>query len=158
MRGYNRRKSPQRISAFSDPDGVFNANTSETEKALYFALKRAGIDFEYQFRVNLSPVSVHKNKKVLLLSDRGAAQVFMTVDFVFEINGFKIYLDAKGVEESTDPVSRLKYNLLKHILIAEGQAEKCCIKFIYAKQVKSLARIASQRDIFVDMLLKFANF
>ena len=114
---------------------------STAEYDFYEILKRIGIEFEYQYLFNLTGETQYKSKKILLLNGSSASCVTLTVDFIFKLNGITYIVDTKGSKESTTAYSKLKYNLLKHRIIEQGEANETQIKFVYAKDVLSLNKI-----------------
>jgi len=116
---------------------------SNVEKEFFLTLQKMRIPFEYEPRYNLTGPSVHKNKNIRIVSSRGADQVWMTVDFRFEIAGVTYIVDTKGVKETDKDKSILKYALLKHKLLDEGLGETHEIRWIYTKQVHKLAETAA---------------
>ena len=127
---------------------------SGTEKLFYDALMKMRIPFEYEKEYTLTGPSIHKNAKVRILKGQGANQVKMTVDFVFTLAGVTYLCDTKGTEETVEPLSKLKYNLLKHKLIAEGQGDTTEIRFIYHRQVLALSKLSLAPNEFWKFFLK----
>lgn len=142
MTTFNRtvRKPPIRKKA----DGF----DSDVERTFHGALSRVGIKFEFQVPEPLSPPSVHKTQKTVLLKDRGADEINIIVDFEFEKDGIKYYVDTKGAKEAVKQLSRTKYILLKHRLILEGKQDQTQVKFIYYKDILTLAKLASDKTQF----------
>ena len=130
---------------------------STTEYSFYNILQRCGIQFEYQYKFALTGETVGKTKKVLLLNGSGATEVNLIADFVFQIGGVTYIADTKGSKESTTAYSKLKYNLLKHKILEQGEGNETQIKFVYAKDVNNLSKICiglNARQNFVDYFLK----
>ena len=67
----------------------------------------------------------------------------MSVDFVIPKDGITYYVDTKGSKKHVDPVSRLKYNLLKHQL----NPEKTAILFVYQEDLKVLVKMLGYRMV-----------
>jgi hypothetical protein len=116
---------------------------SNIEKEFYLALRKMRIEFDYEPRYDLSGPSVHKNKKVRLISNRGADQVYMTVDFRFIVSGITYIVDCKGARETDRDKSKVKYLLLKHKLLNDGLGETTEIRWIYTKQIHKLCQLAA---------------
>lgn len=127
---------------------------SQTEKYFHDALHKMRIPFEYEKEYTLTGPSLHKNPKVRILKGQGAHQVKMTVDFVFKLGGVTYLCDTKGTAATVEPLSKLKYNLLKHKLIEEGHGDTTEIRFIYHRQVLTLAKLAMAPNEFWKFFLK----
>jgi len=133
---------------------------SQTERDMYNAFLRMGVDFEFQKEIILAGPTIPKvaSKKEILLqplfADRCAESVTMTVDFVLKRTNPKVrglvyngemtyYCDAKGSKEHSKTVSRLKYDLLKHKLYREGLSHCSRVIFVEAAEVKRLLNYAA---------------
>ena len=110
---------------------------SKAEMNFYKFLTGRKIKFEFQKRIDLTRNTLKKNKNVLLLSKHGYTQVYLKVDFVFDLHGITYYIDTKGSKDFVDPVSKLKYRLLAFKLFEEGKADTSRIKFIYMDGMES---------------------
>lgn len=116
---------------------------STTEYNFYEILKKIGIEFEYQYVFYLTGETHPKSKKILLLNGSCASAVKLIADFIFKLDGITYIVDTKGVKESTTAYSILKYNLLKHRIIEQGEANETQIKFVYSKDVNNLSKISN---------------
>lgn len=121
---------------------------SKTEMTFYETLKRLGLDFRFQVKVELVGPAIHKATakevdKLPLFQDRGAEAIGLKVDFVFDHDGITYYVDTKGAKAFTRRDSKMRYDMLKHKLYHDGQATKSRILFIEDSEVKTLAKYAA---------------
>jgi len=130
---------------------------STFEADLFDALKKMGVDFDFQVQFFLTGKTFPKNTKKPLLSSGCAEAVTMKVDFVIRTETGLIYADAKGF---TTDMARMRYRLLKHQLAEKGEFDSQ-IKFIYqSKEGKTLLKLAAlnQKELFLETLFSTANF
>jgi len=139
-------------------DGILFPSTYECD--FYKALKKMEVPFEYGVKVLLTPPTMKKDVKKLLLSSGAAREISLTIDFVAQGLYGKIWIDTKPSKFAVREDSHLKYKLFKFQL-AEKQAWNDQIKFIYQNtDGKTLLKLAAlnQKELFLKTLFSTANF
>jgi len=133
---------------------------SKYEADFYLALKKMEVPFEYGVKVLLTPPTMKKDPKKLLLSSGAAREISLTIDFM--IQGFygKIWIDTKPSKFAVREDSWIKFKLLKFKLASEC-AWGDQIKFVYQNtDGKILLKLAAlnQKELFIKKLFQVENF